>query len=113
MVITVRPIVSGARCQVSGGEGEDGRLRGERRHICFGGEDFISAGADLFDEKGAFFHERRGEGDDDRRGQSQTVDLSEAGFQEAVCFVYGDMVIVEGTQQVEDQTGLMQRGSIR
>ena len=27
--------------------------------------------------------------------------------------MYRDMVIVEGVQQVEDQTGLMQRGSIR
>lgn len=101
------------KCEVSGGEGEEGRLRGERRHICFGGEDFISAGADLFNEEGAVCREWRGKGDDDRGGQSQAVDLPQAGFQEAVCFMYRDMVIVEGVQQIEDQTGLMQRGSIR
>jgi hypothetical protein len=45
----------------------------------------IGAGADLFDEEGAVFHERRSEGDDHRRGQFQPVNLSEAGFQKAVC----------------------------
>lgn len=73
----------------------------------------IGAIADLFNEEGALGNQRRRERDDDWRGQSQSVNLPEAGFQEAVRFMDGDMVIVEGVQQIEDQTGLMQRGSVR
>jgi len=104
------------------GDGDNGAAHEDKlkqRELCnlrgghFQSKNLFCFFADLFNKKGALFHKWRRKRDDHRRGQSQTVNLSEAGFQEAVGFVRGDVVIVEGVQQVENQEGLAQGGSVR
>jgi len=79
-----------------------------------GGGDILSqhlfgAGADHFNQEGAFGNQRWGEADDDRSELAQALDLAQATVQQAAGFVGRDMVIIESRQQVEQDIRLPER----
>jgi hypothetical protein len=73
-------------------------------------EQMIGVAADLFNEKGAFCRERRAKCDHHRRRELQTLDLLQAGAQEPLRFLDGNVVIVERVQQIQNHARVWQGG---
>lgn len=88
-------------------ESKEARLKGLTGGD-FLNEDFVGFGADLFEQECPFCHERRREGDYDRCGDHQSLDLPQTGIQQSTNLTIRDMVVIKGVEEVQNDKRIWQ-----